>query len=573
MALTFGNTAIIGLSCRFPEAPDSQSFWASLVEGNDGISRMSLECALKSGVDISGGDSKTNILAKGVLEGAELFDAEFFGMSPRESEITDPQQRLFLEACWNALDDAGYPPCEAAQNIGVFGGSNFNSYMLLKAQAQFDLRRDGLPFDFRIGNDKDYLTTRVSYKLNLTGPSIAVQTACSTSLSALHLACLCLQAGECEMALAGAVSLKFPLYAGHSYEPGGMYPEDGLCRPFDACGEGPPDGDGVAVVALKPLEAAERDSDNILAVIKGAAINNDGSAKVGFTAPSIQGQSRVVSAALGRADVAPESIDFIETHGTATPLGDAIELAALADAYPEKDTAYVIGSVKSNIGHLNVASGMAGLVKTVLALKNGVIPPTINHQQANPNLALSEKGFRVATTAEPWPVSDTPRRAAVSSFGIGATNAHVILESYDPEDRQDRDGAPQLIVLSARTSKSLTEMAGALADFAEREEGATLADIAISTQVGRARFPLRLSASAGSKDDLVRTLRNGNALARSEGQSSDQTQGLGKVESCHAFRTIDPAPRVVLPPRSEIEGTIIRQYALLSCLGLRDRHR
>lgn len=521
-----GKIAVIGLSCQFPKATNATAFWQGLLAGYDGVTRIASERAIQSGVKESEAQSGEYVLAKGVLEGAEEFDAEFFSMSPREAEITDPQQRLFLEACWQALDDAGYPPDGKPQNIGVFGGSNFDSYLLLKAQTAFDLRREGLPFDFRIGNDKDYLTTRVSYRLNLTGPSLAVQSACSTSLSALHIACRSLLVGECEIALAGAVSVKFPLHAGHRYQPGGMYPQDGLCRPFDARGEGPPDGDGVAVLALRPLAAAERDGDNILAVILGTALNNDGAARVGFTAPGVPGQKGVINAALTAAGVAPESIDFIETHGTATPLGDAIELAALAAAYPEKDAGYLIGSVKSNIGHLNVASGMAGLVKTVLSLKHAVIPPTINHTEANTHLPLGGQRFQVATEVQPWPAGSTPRRAAVSSFGIGSTNAHVILEAYDPPAPAQANAAPQLVVLSARTPASLAEMAEALADFAETTDGVRLDDIARSTQMGRARFPLRLAVAADTPQALARGLRACNAPGRREDAARDSMQGL-----------------------------------------------
>ncbi|MCP4602783.1 MAG: SDR family oxidoreductase [Proteobacteria bacterium] len=509
------------MACRFPQCHSLEEFWFNLEAGFNGVSCFEPHEMRKSGVADNIISSSNYIPVKGVIEDAEFFDAAFFGMSPREVELTDPQHRLFLETAWHAMENAGYVSDQSGLSIGVFGGSNLNSYMLLNMASEFDLSDQGLPFDIRIGNDKDYLTTRVSYKLNLTGPSIAVQTACSTSLTAIHLACESLHRGECEMALAGAVSVKFPLHSGHVHEPDGIYPADGFCRPFDAEGSGPPDGDGVGIVVLKPLSDAERDKDNILAVIKGTAINNDGAAKLGFSAPAMQGQADVIRKALDRANVAPETIDYIETHGTATRLGDAIELAALAEVYPHRAEDYAIGSVKSNIGHLNTASGIAGFIKTVLALKNRTMPPTVNHNTPNPLLALDERPFRVVTKVQPWPAGSELRRAAVSSFGIGATNAHVILEEYEAHYQAPMQDTAQLLPLSAKTEDALESAKSALARLLNTEEQDNLPNVAHTLQVGRMAFARRTAVVANSNRDAIAALKDKPGAFKVSGMAED----------------------------------------------------
>ena len=377
-----------------------------------------------------------------ILDGVDEFDADFFGFTPQAARMTDPQHRLFLQCAWHALEDAGCDPGRFDGSIGVYGTSSASGYLgynLFSHRNLDTIMGQGANIDLislSFQNDKDFLATRVSHQFNLRGPSIAVQTACSSSLVAVHLACQSLLNGECDMALAGGVSIRIPHHVGYWYEPGSIVSAVGHCRPFDVRADGTVFGSGVGIVVLKPLQAALDDGDRIHAVIRGSAINNDGSMKIGFAAPSAAAQADVIAEAHAVADVDSSTISYVETHGTGTPLGDPIEIDALRRAFGVSDAARpgpcVLGSVKSNIGHLEVASGIAGLIKTILCLKNRAIPSTLHFTSPNPELHLDQGPFVVQTEYGAWE-ADGVRRAGVSSFGVGGTNAHVVVEEAPPE--------------------------------------------------------------------------------------------------------------------------------------------
>lgn len=484
--------AIVGMAGRFPHSPNVQRFWENLCQGFEGISFFSDEELERAGI---GSDLLRNpnyVKAKGFLEEADLFDAGFFGFSPREAELTDPQIRLFLECGWEVLESAGYDPDKFPGLIGVYAGMSFSSYMW-----QFAGDESDSVSAFRTvmgGAEKDHLATTVSYRLNLRGPSFNIQTACSTSLAAVHAAARAVMTYECDMALAGGVAVSVPLRCGYVYEPGGIASADGRCRSFDANGSGSVVGDGVGIVLLKRLEDAVAAKDTVYAVIKGSAVNNDGRRKVGFTAPAIEGQAEVISMALAAAGAKCESIGYIEAHGSATTLGDPIEIAALNQAYSQsalRPGRIAVGSVKSNIGHLNAAAGVAGLIKTALALKHGWIPPSVNFSEANPKIPFERGPFRVNDTLSPWPEGNEPKRAGVSSFGIGGTNVHVILEEA-PRMEQAEPAKPfQLIVISAKTRPALERATDRLAAHLLRHPEKNLADIAFTLQEGRKAFEHR----------------------------------------------------------------------------------
>ncbi len=370
-----------------------------------------------------------------MLNDADMFDAGLFGMTPREADVTDPQHRLFLELCHGALEDAGYDPARYPGDIGVYAGRGTERYRWEHVHRNRSVLATTPSMAVGIGNLSDNVTTLVSYKLNLRGPSVAVFTACSTSLVAVHLAAEALRAGDCDMALAGGMNIEFPQDRGHVHHEGGVASADGHVRSFDAGATGTMWGSGGGAVLLKRLADAQRDGDRVCAVILGNAINNDGAGKVGFTAPSADGQAAVIATALAQADVDPRTISYVEAHGTATPLGDPIEMAALTRVYARgtDDREWCgIGSVKSNIGHLSQGAGIVGLIKTALAMRHGLIPPSLNYDRPNPQIDLAASPFYVNATLSKWEPDTGPRRAAVSSFGIGGTNAHVILEEAPP---------------------------------------------------------------------------------------------------------------------------------------------
>jgi non-ribosomal peptide synthase protein (TIGR01720 family) len=482
--------AVVGMAGRFPGARNIEEFWSNLRDGVESISFFSEQELESDGVDESLLKDGRLVRAGGVLDDVELFDASFFGFNPREAEITDPQHRLFLECAWEALEHAGYDSARYKGLIGMFAGVSMNTY-LLNLYTNRDLIRTVSNFQIGIGNDKDFLATRVSYKLNLKGPSLTVQTACSTSLVAVHLACQNLLDGQCEMALAGGVSVTVPQKTGYFYEEGGIHSPDGHCRAFDEKARGFVSGNGVGIVVLKRLADALRDGDTIHAVIKGSAINNDGSLKVGYTAPSEIGQAEVIASALAMANIEPETIGYIEAHGTGTALGDPIEIAALTRVFRAstlKKNFCAVGSVKTNVGHLDSAAGITGLIKTVLALKHGLIPPSLHFEKPNPRIDFASTPFFVNGTLSEWKTGNAPRRAAVSSFGIGGTNAHVILEEAPQIESHNSSSATHLLVLSAKTRPALERAAANLADYLRRYEDAELCDVAYTLQVGRRAF-------------------------------------------------------------------------------------
>ncbi|MEH1835439.1 MAG: type I polyketide synthase [Nostoc sp.] len=480
--------AIIGMAGRFPGANNLQQFWQNIRDGVESVTLLSDEQLQQSGVDPSLLQHPDYVKVAATLENIEYFDAEFFGFSPREAEILDPQQRLFLECAWSALEDAGYN-AHYAGAIAVYAGSAMNSY-LLNLISHPTIQANVNRYQLFLSNDKDFLTTRVSYKLNLRGPSVDIQTACSTSLVAVHLACQSLLSGECDMALAGGVSLSSP--TGYLYQEGGIYSQDGHCRAFDADAQGTIAGSGLGVV-LKRLEDALRDGDYIHAVIKGSALNNDGALKVSYTAPRIDTQAAVIRAAQAVAEVNPETITYIETHGTGTALGDPIEIMALTQAFraqTEKTGYCAITSVKTNIGHLDAAAGIASLIKTVLALKHKQLPPSLHFQQPNPQIDFPKTPFYVNVSLTNWQTDQTPRRAGVSSFGIGGTNAHVILEEAPAITSSSASRPWQLLILSAKTPTALSAITDNLASHLQQHP-LNLADVAYTLQVGRQDFDHR----------------------------------------------------------------------------------
>ncbi len=490
-------TAVIGMAGRFPGARNTEEFWRNLRDGVESISFFSDEDLASVGVDHALLNDPNYVRAKGIIEDAELFDASFFGYTPREAEVTDPQQRVFLECAWEALENAGYAAGTgraAPLQVGVYAGVSMNSYMLNNIYPNRKLVEAVGGLQMRIAGEKDFLATRVSYKLDLRGPAVVIQASCSTSLVAVHEACRSLLAGDCEMALAGGVTISVPQKIGHLYQAEGIASPDGHCRAFDAKAQGTVGGNGVGIVVLKRLADALSDGDCIHAVIKGTAINNDGSLKVGYTAPSVDGQADVITKALAMAEVSPETISYVETHGTGTALGDPIEVAALTQAFragTERKEFCALGSLKTNIGHLDAAAGVAGLIKTALALEHRMIPPSLHFERPNPKIAFTDSPFYVNAALAEWDSNGTPRRAGVSSFGIGGTNSHAVLEEAPPRRPSTESRPWQLLVLSTKTSAALKAATGNLLEFFNRHEDASLPDVAYTLQTGRKKFEHR----------------------------------------------------------------------------------
>jgi acyl transferase domain-containing protein/acyl carrier protein len=525
--------AVIGLACRFPGAPDAETFWRNLCDGVESVKQFTDEELLAAGVERSVIDDPNYIKARPQLDNIDLFDAGFFGFTPREAEIMDPQQRLFLESVWEALENAGYDSEQFPGRISLYAGSNISTYLLNNLLTRPELRGRGDHQHILLGNDKDYLTTRVSMKLNLKGPSVAVQTACSTSLVAVHLACQSLLDYEADMAVAGGVSIDVPQEGGYYYQEGGILSPDGHCRTFDAEARGTLFGSGVGVVVLKRLSEAVADGDRVRAVIRGSAINNDGSEKVGYTAPSVRGQAEVIAEALALGGVEPGTVGYVEAHGTATELGDPIEVEALTQVFGAGGGRQfcAIGSVKSNFGHLNKAAGIAGLIKAVLAVEEGRIPPSLHFRSPNPKIDFASSPFFVCDRLSAWPALGGLRRAGVSSFGIGGTNAHVVIEQAPAAPEPSPAGRHQLLTLSARTPSALEAATDSLADALERIGGsrgaeaapadaaladaaladAALADAAYTLGAGRRHFAHRRCVVASTAAEASRLLRSREA--------------------------------------------------------------
>ncbi len=508
--------AIIGMAARYPGAPDLASFAANLAAGVDSIRRFTRE-ELDQSIDPALRADPAYVPARGVLDGVEQFDADFFAIAPREAELLDPQQRIFLQLCWSCLEHGGYVPDATTGPVGVFAGMNTASYRQNNLSAHPDKIAQLGEFLVMLGTEKDYVATRTAHRLNLTGPAISVHTACSTSLVAIVQACESLAAGQCEMALAGGVSVTSPPASGHLYSEGAMLSPDGLTRSFDARAAGTVFSDGAGVVLLKRLADAIRDGDTIHAVIRGGAVNNDGGGKASFMAPSAAGQARVIRQALNRARVPAQSIDYIEAHGTATPSGDPIEIDALKQVFADVRVdrpSCAIGSVKSNIGHTVTAAGVAGVIRTVLALEQQRIPPTLHFQQLNPAINLDGTPFYIAAQPIEWPQrADRPRRAGVSSFGVGGTNAHVIIEEAPPRTDAAQPAVPagpQVLRLSAHTEPALQRAITALADHLanQADDAPAMVDVAHTLNVARKPMRWRTTVVAHHAQEAVARLHN-----------------------------------------------------------------
>ena len=505
--------AIIGMSGKFPGAPDLESFWANIAAGKDTITRFSraqLEArdraALEFGPDY--------VAAHGVLENAEWFDAGFFGIAPRDADFLDPQHRMFLETCWNALEDGGYDPAQFAGQIGVFGGCSLNTYLLanLSANREFLDELTGTyqvgEFQTLLGNDKDFLCTRAAYKLNLRGPCFSVQAACATSLVAICQAAQSLLTYQCDMALAGGVSVTFPQHRGYVYQEGSMGSRDGSCRPFDADATGTVFGHGVGVVLLKRLEDAVADGDRIDAVIRGFAVNNDGAAKVGYMAPGVDGQAAVIAAAQAMAGISADSVTYIEAHGTGTPLGDPVEVAGLTAAFragTQRNGYCALGSTKANIGHMDAAAGVGGVIKTVLAMRHRTLPPMANFSQPNPRIDFESTPFYVSGEASPWQ-PDGPRIAGVSAFGVGGVNSHVVLEEAPQAALEPSARAAHLLCVSARSEAALEAALTNLGQHLREYPEANLADVSYTLQTGRHGFDYRASVACSGLNEAAQIL-------------------------------------------------------------------
>lgn len=543
------DVAVIGMSCRFPGAPDVDSFWRNVVAGVCSIRRHDRRNLLRHGVPATLVDSPHYIAADGFLDDADAFDAEFFGISDREAVLTDPQHRLFLECAWAALEDSGYAPltpaavvgCFAAAGMSLYAGARMSSYLTEAVLTDADLVEGSIVPLISVANRGDYLATRVAYHLGLRGPAINVQTACSSALVATHLAIQSLLAGECDLALAGAAAVHVPLACGYLHQHGGILSPTGRCLPFDAAADGTVGGSGVGVVVLKRCADAIADGDDIRAVITGSAINNDGRDKPSFTAPGVRGQREVIAAAHALTGQSPRTVGLVEAHGTGTRLGDPIEIRALRgvlDADGAVDCA--LGAVKANIGHLDTAAGVAGLIKTVLAVAHGTIPPVASHRELNPEIDLAGSRLYVPTEATRWQGPDH-RRAAVSSFGAGGTNAHLVVEQAPPRPAHDPDGGPHLIAVSARGGDALRDSALRLAGRL-RGAQADLADVSLTTLAGRAPLPAtisvvatstaeaaeRLTRAADSVDSVAQPVGGGPVVLLFPGQGGDSWSVLGR---------------------------------------------
>ncbi|MES3000205.1 MAG: type I polyketide synthase, partial [Pseudomonadota bacterium] len=531
-AIDPGSIAIVGLAGRFPGARNTDELWSLLAAGKEATQWLDADALRAAGVAESDIADPNYVRASLVLPDMEMFDADFFGFSKRDAAVLDPQHRHFIECAWEALEDAGHMPEDFKGAIGVFGGCGMQAYLpynlmtnpqLVKSMGLFLLRHTG--------NDKDFLCSRVSYLLNLKGPSIGVQTACSTSLVAVHMAAQSLLSGECDMALAGAASIELPHRQGYHYAEGEILSPDGHCRAFDDNAAGTIFGSGAGIVVLRRLEDAIRDRDNIYAVIRGSAVNNDGSQKAGYLAPSVDGQAAAAAEALAVADVEPGTISYIEAHGTGTPVGDPIELAALSQAYGDGGRGYCgIGSLKTNIGHLDTAAGVASLIKVSLALRHGLLPATLNFDKPNSRIDFGATPFYVASKAIPWPRNGTPRRAAVNSLGVGGTNAHVIVEEPPlviSTAGAASDTGPQVVTLSARTPASLELLKAKWRDYlASPPPGVTLADAAFTSQAGRRAFEHRCAVVAHDLPGLRAALSAKSHQQCVNGQSSAQAPGV-----------------------------------------------
>jgi acyl transferase domain-containing protein len=504
-----GDIAIIGIAGRFPGANSVEELWSLLVEGREGIATFSTNELEGEYATLSEADRARYVPRRGIVDGADMFDAKFFRLSEAEADLLDPQHRLLLEVAWEALETS----CMAGNtgaSLGVFTATSVSQYLLQNLLADPSVIAQHGPLQLLLFNDKDFLATRLSYLLDLHGPAVTLQTGCSSSLVALHYATLSLMRGDCDAALVGGVALALPQKSGYVYAENMISSKDGSCRAFDSESSGTVRGNGACAVVLKPIERALQDGDPIWGVIKATAINNDGREKVGFTAPSARWQSQVISTAIERSGVPVEHIDLVEAHGTGTALGDPIEAKALREAFtrvgatPGRERH--LGALKTNIGHLDAAAGLAGLIKVCLSLKNELIPPTVHFRQLNPHIDFGPTPFTINTTPVPWKRKERPRCAGLSSFGIGGTNVHVIVQEAPASAPLAASTGPQVVVLSARSAKSFEGIQAAYQRHLEGMDETGLPHFAYSTRVGRKAFELRAAVVASSPQQAASEL-------------------------------------------------------------------
>jgi myxalamid-type polyketide synthase MxaB len=564
-----GAVAVVGMACRFPGAPDVESFWESLETGTEALSHFTEAELAASGISPEWTKNPRYVPAGMILGDIEGFDAEFFGLSDGEAAMLDPQQRLLLECAWEALEDAGYPAGTGGQRVGVYAGARLSEYLHGRQPPVelfgHDPEPPALHFQRLLANDKDYVATRLAYLLDLRGPAVSVQTACSTSLVAVHLACGSLLTGECDLALAGGASVRVPQRAGYLCSEGMIYSPDGHTRTFDARAAGTVFGSGAGMVALRRLEDAQADGDHVLAVIRGTAVNNDGGGdKASYSAPSPRGQAEVIAAALADADLRPEDLSYLEAHGTATPLGDAIEVAALAEVFRDSGLppgACALGTVKSNLGHLVQAAGVAGLIKTVLMLQRRRLVPNPTFERLNPELGLERTPFAICEESRPWEAGARPLRAGIGSYGFGGTNAYAVLEEAPEEERSAPPAPPYLLTLSARTPRALEELGERTAAALSGRSDGELADACFTSRVGRRHFGLRRAVVASTAEELR------SRLVEWSGGIPPTTSGNSPPKLAFAFTgqgaALAGSGRVLLDREPVFRASLERSDALL----------
>lgn len=501
--------AIVGMAARLPGADNVEAFWRNLRDGVESRHEVTAEDLIAAGLDPAVLDDPSYVPACMPLDDVDKFDAAFFGINPRDAQMMDPQHRVFLECSWTALEDAGYAPDKCEKLVGVFAGIARNAYQWHNVASIHEYRINSHDYSILLGNDKDFLSTRVSHRLNLRGPSMTVLTACSGSGAALHQARLALLNGDCDMALVGGGRIMSPHKVGYHYVDGNVLSADGHVHAFDAKASGMVRGSGVVAILIKRLSDAIEDGDDIKAVIKGTAVNNDGASKASFTAPSVPGQAIAIRQALADADISPDTISYVEAHGTGTRLGDPIEVAALTEAWSERKNGNQfcpVGSSKSNVGHLDAGACVTGIIKTALSMRHRLIPPSLNYETPNPLIDFANSPFYVNTELAEWKPTETPRRAAVSSFGVGGTNVHVIMEEA-PERQPSSESRPrQLLLLSAKRPEAIAIQARELAEAIRSDPTLNLADVAYTLQVGRSGLPLRQAIVCSDRDDAVAKL-------------------------------------------------------------------
>ncbi|WP_160716856.1 type I polyketide synthase, partial [Chitinophaga solisilvae] len=515
--------AIIGISAQFPGSNDYREFWSNLTAGNESLQFLTDEELKERGVDATLLNDPAFVkTAGGILSDKETFDNAFFGYTAEEATLMDPQIRLFHKHCWNAIDDAGYTAAIDKKKIGLFAGASGNTNWKIHLYGK-SAGSNVDPFYLSMISTPNFIGTLVAYKLNLRGPVFYIDSACSTSLGAVHLACRSLLTRECAMALAGGISIQTTRKKGYKYYEGRISSDDGHCRTFDKDATGTAVGEGAGVVVLKRLSEAMKDGDNIYAIIRATAVNNDGAQKVGYTAPSVKGQAECIAAAMKVANVEPASISYVEAHGTATRLGDPVEIRALNEAYAlgGKEKSCAIGALKSNIGHLDTAAGIAGLIKTALCLGHRQLVPSLHFKSANPEIDFGSGPFFVNTQLQPWERRNGhPLRAGVSSFGIGGTNAHAILEEAPVREASDAGRKYKLLAVSAKTAGSVERYLTSLHSFLEQHPDTNLADLSYTLQVGRKAFPFRSTLSFTGYEDLLRQLRQPPVVQRGAARNS-----------------------------------------------------